>query len=116
MLRGIVVGLASLAAWAQMPEPVSGDWIARDFVFHTGETLPELRLHYTTLGKLDGNNAVLIVHGTTGEGSRFLAYDFGGVLFGPGQPLDAARYYIILPDAIGHGRSSKPSDGMHARF
>ena len=99
-----------------MPEPVTGDWIARDFVFHTGEKLPELRLHYTTLGKPDGNNAVLILHGTTGQGGRFLGYDFGGVLFGPGQPLDAARYYIILPDAIGHGQSSKPSDGLHVSF
>ena len=117
MIRLFLLALAALPAWAQpAPLPVEGDWIARDFTFASGETLPELRLHYTTLGKLTGNNAVLILHGTTGHGSRFLAQDFGGVLFGPGQPLDAARYYIILPDAIGHGQSSKPSDGMRARF
>ena len=117
MLRGIALALAASAAWAQArPEPVSADWVVRDFAFQSGERLPELRLHYTTLGKFSGNNAVLILHGTTGRGSRFLAEDFAGVLFGQGQPLDAARYYIILPDAIGHGQSSKPSDGMRAHF
>src|ERR1051325_2447506 len=117
MLRGIVLALAAGIAWGQArPEPVARDWTVRDFEFHTGDKLPELRLHYTTIGKLTGDNAVLVLHGTTGRGNRFLAEDFAGVLFGQGQPLDAGRYYIILPDAIGHGESSKPSDGMRARF
>ena len=93
-----------------------------DFHFKSGETLPELRLHYTTLGKPErdsaGNvtNAVLILHGTGGSGHQFLAPQFADVLFGPGQLLDANRYFIILPDDIGHGKSSKPSDGLHAHF
>lgn len=111
-----------LACWAQTPPPpVEGDWIARDFTFKSGEKLAELRLHYTTLGtpmREGGHvrNAVLIMHGTTGSARGFLSENFAGVLFGKGQPLDAGRYYIILPDAIGHGKSSKPSDGLHARF
>jgi len=90
--------------------------------FHSGETLPELRLHYATLGKpvtdASGHvtNAVMILHGTTGSGQQFLSAQFAAVLFGPGQLLDAGRYFIILPDAIGMGHSSKPSDGLHARF
>jgi homoserine O-acetyltransferase len=102
--------------------PREGDYVAHDFHFKSGETLPELRLHYTTLGtpvrdaKGRTTNAVLIMHGTGGSGGGFLAPIFAGVLFGPGQLLDASRYFIILPDAIGHGRSSKPSDGMHAHF
>jgi homoserine O-acetyltransferase len=99
-----------------------GDYIARDFKFTTGEVLPELRLHYTTLGapKRDAKgvvrNAVMILHGTGGSGRSFLSPTYAGELFGPGQLLDTARYFIILPDGIGHGASSKPSDGMHARF
>lgn len=102
--------------------PKEGDYITHDFHFKSGETLPELRLHYTTFGKpvrnADGmvTNAVLILHGTGGTGHQFLAPQFAGVLFGPGQLLDANRYYIILPDNVGHGKSSKPSDGMHAHF
>jgi homoserine O-acetyltransferase/O-succinyltransferase len=102
--------------------PREGDYVAHDFHFKSGETLPELRLHYTTLGtpvrdaKGRTTNAVLIMHGTGGSGGGFLAPIFAGVLFGPGQLLDASRYFIILPDAIGHGKSSKPSDGMHAHF
>jgi homoserine O-acetyltransferase/O-succinyltransferase len=98
------------------------DYDARDFHFKSGETLPQLRLHYTTLGKLErdstgkATNAVLILHGTGGSGHQFLAPQFADVLFGPGQLLDANRYFIILPDNIGHGKSSKPSDGMHAHF
>jgi homoserine O-acetyltransferase len=98
------------------------DYQARDFHFKSGETLPQLRLHYTTLGKLErdstgkATNAVLILHGTGGSGHQFLAPQFADVLFGPGQLLDARRYFIILPDNIGHGKSSKPSDGMHAHF
>jgi homoserine O-acetyltransferase len=109
--------LAASRLWAQSTSlPSEAEWTLRDFTFHTGEKLPEVRLHYTTLGKLSGNNAVLIMHGTTGHGDRFLSYDFGGVLFGPDQPLDASRYFIILPDAIGHGKSTKPSDGLRAHF
>jgi homoserine O-acetyltransferase len=102
--------------------PKEGDYVANDFRFKSGETLAELRLHYTTLGKpvrdASGRtmNAVLILHGTGGSGRAFLNPIFAGVLFGPGQLLDARRYFIILPDDIGHGKSSKPSDGMHARF
>jgi len=102
--------------------PVDGDYVAHDFHFKSGETLPELRLHYRTLGTLtrEANgrvtNAVLILHGTGGWGGNFLAPQFAGVLYGPGQLLDISRYYIIMPDNIGHGQSSKPSDGMHAHF
>ncbi len=109
-------------AAANYPDPVEADWIAKNFRFTTGEVLPELRLHYYAIGKpvRDSGgtvrNAVLIMHGTTGSGKGFLSEQFGGHLFGPGQLLDAAKYYIILPDAIGHGKSSKPSDGLHMRF
>ncbi|MGB0035510.1 MAG: alpha/beta fold hydrolase [Candidatus Acidiferrales bacterium] len=104
------------------PAPKEGDYIARVFHFKSGETLAELRLHYTTLGKpaMDSNgrttNAVLLLHGTGGSGRSLLAPQFATVLFGPGQLLDANRYFIILPDNVGHGKSSKPSDGMHAHF
>ena len=106
----------------QTPAPVEGDYVAKDFHFRSGEVMPELRLHYRTLGTpardAGGHvkNAVLIAHGTTGSGKGFLNPTFAGVLFGPGQLLDAKRYYIILPDAIGHGSSSKPSDGLHLKF
>jgi len=104
------------------PAPVEGDVILKNFTFNSGETLPELRLHYRTYGtpRRDAGgvvrNAVLVMHGTTGSGAQFIGSRFAGELFGPGQPLDAAEYYIILPDGIGHGQSSKPSDGMHAQF
>jgi homoserine O-acetyltransferase/O-succinyltransferase len=99
-----------------------GDYVAHNFKFRSGEQLPELRLHYRTLGKLvrdaqgHATNAVLILHGTGGSGAQFLAPQFAGELFGPGQLLDINRYFIIVPDGIGHGKSSKPSDGMHAHF
>jgi len=102
--------------------PQEGDYVSRDFHFKTDETLPELRVHYTTLGKPVKDaagkvtNAVLILHGTGGTGHQFLSPQFADVLFGPGQLLDASRYFIVLPDNIGHGKSSKPSDGMHAHF
>ena len=104
------------------PKPLEGDYVIPDFHFASGEALPELRIHYTTLGKARRDehghvtNAVLILHGTGGSGHSFLVDRFSGVLFGKDQPLDASRYYIILPDGIGHGASSKPSDGLHARF
>jgi homoserine O-acetyltransferase len=104
------------------PVPVEGDCILENFRFASGETLPQLKLHYTTVGTpvKDASgivqNAVLIMHGTTGSGRGFLSNQFAGGLFGPGQLLDATKYYIILPDAVGHGRSSKPSDGLRMRF
>src|SRR5437764_10207385 len=102
--------------------PVQGDYIARDFKFQTGEVLPSLTLHYRTLGtpRRDAagvvRNAVLILHGTGGTGEGFLSRTFGGELFGAGQLLDASRYFIVLPDGIAHGKSSKPSDVLHERF
>lgn len=107
---------------AGYPTPLEGDFVLRGFRFDSGEELPELRLHYTTIGTPVRDesglvrNGVLILHGTGGSGQAFLKHEFAGVLFGAGQLLDAARYYIILPDGIGHGQSSKPSDGMRARF
>jgi homoserine O-acetyltransferase/O-succinyltransferase len=101
---------------ADYPTPVEGDFTIRDFHFHNGETLPVLKLHYYAIGKPSATEAVLVMHGTGGTGKSFDSRGFGGELFGPGQPLDATKYYIIMPDAIGHGGSSKPSDGMHARF
>jgi homoserine O-acetyltransferase len=104
------------------PAPVEGDFLLHDFKFESGESLPELRLHYRTIGtpiqSSTGTvrNAVLILHGTGGAGTQFLSPQFAGVLFGSGQLLDTAKYYVILPDSIGHGRSSKPSDGLRARF
>jgi homoserine O-acetyltransferase len=98
-----------------LPQTEQGDWVAIDFRFHTGEIMPELRLHYTTVGTPSGE-PVLILHGTSGSGTGLLSPEFGGELFGPAQPLDARKYYIILPDAIGHGKSSKPSDGLRTKF
>ena len=107
---------------ADYPAPTEGDFMIRDFKFQSGETLPELRLHYRTLGKPEKDaqgkttNAVLIMHGTTGSGAQFIRPEFAGQLFGKDQPLDATKFFIVLPDGIGHGKSSKPSDGMHAKF
>ncbi|MFI5097788.1 MAG: alpha/beta fold hydrolase [Candidatus Acidiferrales bacterium] len=104
------------------PATQSGNFVVKDFQFKSGERLAEVRLHYHTLGtpQKDSSgkvrNAVLILHGTGGSGRQFLTPTFAGVLFGPGQPLDAAKYFLILLDNIGHGDSSKPSDGMHMRF
>jgi homoserine O-acetyltransferase len=111
----LLVFLATTALAADFPAPREGTWIVRDFKFHTGEVLPELKLHYRTVGAPSGE-PVLLMHGTTGSGAGFLTPATGGELFGAGQPLDASRYYIILPDAIGHGRSSKPSDGLRTKF
>jgi homoserine O-acetyltransferase/O-succinyltransferase len=116
---------ASSAAWAQgtnYPAPLEGDYVIADFHFASGESMPQLRIHYRTLGKARADahgvvrNAVLIMHGTGGNGGSLVRAEFAGELFGPGQPLDAARYFIVLPDGIGHGKSSKPSDGLRARF
>ena len=115
-VAGLAFFVAAIAAiGAEAPTPKEDDWVVKDFKFHTGETLPELRLHYTTLGDPKGE-PVLILHGTTGSGTGLLGPIFGGELFGQGQPLDASHYFIILPDAIGTGKSSKPSDGLRAKF
>ncbi len=120
-----VLAFTSVVALAQtplIPSPKEEDFLIRNFHFKSGETLPELRIHYRTLGKpAQGaagrtTNAVLILHGTGGDTSGFFSPIFAGVLFGPGQLLDVNRYYVILPENIGHGKSSKPSDGLHARF
>ena len=105
----------ALAVAADYPAPKEGLWIARDFKFSSGEVLPEVRLAYTTVGAPTGE-PVLVLHGTTGSAASMLTPAFAGELFGAGQPLDAAKYFIILPDSVGHGRSSKPSDGMRAKF
>ncbi|MGH7619539.1 MAG: alpha/beta fold hydrolase [Gemmatimonadaceae bacterium] len=120
LLLGGLALLASPRLGAQAPR--GADYVAKNFKFETGETLPEVRLHYVALGKPRRDaagvvrNAVLIRHGTGGTGAPFMNRTFGGELFGPGQPLDTSRFYVILPDGVGHGQSSKPSDGMHARF
>jgi homoserine O-acetyltransferase/O-succinyltransferase len=119
MLFAAAAGLLGAADYP-MPEP--GDYTIHDYHFQSGEVLPELRIHYRTLGSPQRDerglvrNAVLILHGTTGHGSNFLRPEFAGELFGKGQLLDATSHYIILPDGIGHGQSSKPSDGLHAHF
>jgi homoserine O-acetyltransferase len=107
--------IPATALAADYPVPKQGQWIARDFKLHTGETMPELRLHYTTIGEPTGQ-PVLVLHGSGGSAASMLTATFGGELFGAGQPLDAARYYIIIPDGLGHGKSSKPSDGMKTAF
>jgi len=112
----IALALVSFSALAaDYPTPKEADWIARDFKFHTGEVLPELRLHYTTIGSPSGQ-PVLVLHGSGGSAAGMITADFAGQLFGPGQSLDATKYYIIVPDSIGHGKSSKPSDGLKAKF
>ncbi|HZM35264.1 MAG TPA: alpha/beta fold hydrolase [Burkholderiales bacterium] len=112
----LLLALLALPAFAaDYPAPKEGSWVVRDFKFHTGESLPELKLHYATVGE-PGGEPVLVLHGTTGSGASMLNPGFAGELFGEGQPLDAKRYYVILPDAIGTGKSSKPSDGLRAKF
>jgi homoserine O-acetyltransferase len=117
-----LVDAARFLVAADYPAPVEGDYTIRDFKFASGETLPELKIHYRTLGKLEKDaqgkttNVVLIGHGTTGTGGSLIRPEFAGELFGKDQPLDAAKYFIVLPDGIGHGKSSKPSDGTHAKF
>jgi homoserine O-acetyltransferase len=116
LLVGLLVAFTAAHAWAaDYPAPKQGDWVARDFRFHTGEVMSALRLHYTTIGEPSGL-PVLVLHGTTGSANSMLTPAFADALFGPGQPLDATRYYVIIPDSIGHGKSSKPSDGLRAKF
>jgi homoserine O-acetyltransferase/O-succinyltransferase len=118
----LLIVAANHASSADYPAPNEGDYTIPDFKFTSGEILPELRLHYRTLGKPEKDaqgkttNAVLIMHGTTGTGAQFIRPEFAGELFGKDQPLDATKFFTILPDAIGHGKSSKPSDEMHAKF
>jgi len=115
-VTSITLTLTSFAASAaDYPAPKQGEWIAKDFKFHTGQTMPELKLHYTTIGEPTGQ-PVLVLHGTGGSAASMLTPAFGGELFGAGQPLDASKYYIIIPDGLGHGQSSKPSDGMKTAF
>src|SRR4051794_31987746 len=104
-LSGAFALISSIAFAADYPAPKQGDWIAKDFKFHTGEVMPELRLHYTTVGEPTGQ-PVLVLHGSGGSAASMLTPGFAGELFGPGQPLDASKYYIIIPDGIGHGKSS----------
>ncbi|HZQ12105.1 MAG TPA: alpha/beta fold hydrolase [Pseudolabrys sp.] len=103
------------ATAADYPAPKQGEWVAKNFKFHTGDVLPEVRLHYTTVGEPTGI-PVVVLHGSGGSAASMLTPAFAGTLFGPGEPLDAAKYYIILPDGIGHGKSSKPSDGLKTKF
>ena len=125
--RRVCLFLALLPVWmaghaANYPPPTEADFTLKEFHFASGETLPELRIHYRTLGapRADAHgvvrNAVLIMHGTGGSGGGLVRDEFAGELFGPGQPLDATHYFIVLPDDMGHGKSTKPSDGLHARF
>jgi len=108
--------LTSVTAMAaDYPAPRQGDWTLKNFTFHTGETMPELKMHYTTVGDPSGQ-PVLVLHGTGGSGASMLTPAFAGELFGAGQPLDASKYYLIIPDSVGHGQSSKPSDGLKTTF
>jgi homoserine O-acetyltransferase len=109
----MMVSVTAMAA--DYPAPKEGDFIARDFKFHTGEVMPEVRLHYTTIGEPAGQ-PVVVLHGSGGSAAAMLTPSFAGELFGAGQPLDASKYYIILPDSIGHSKSSKPSDGLKTAF
>ncbi|MGY4306732.1 homoserine O-acetyltransferase [Bradyrhizobium sp. USDA 4369] len=109
------VACCAPAKAADYPAPKQADFVVKDFKFHTGETLPELKLHYTTVGEPTGQ-PVLVLHGTGGSGASMLVAPFAGQLFGKDQPLDATKYYIIIPDSIGHGKSSKPSDGLKTGF
>src|SRR6185503_11429058 len=113
---GLALAAAATLGFAQgYPAPQEGTWTARDFRFHTGEVLPEVKLHYRTVGSPRGE-PVVVLHGTTQSGAALLNPAFAGELFGAGQALDASRYYVILPDSVGHGKSSKPSDGLRAKF
>jgi homoserine O-acetyltransferase/O-succinyltransferase len=115
VLPMIVVAISSTAMAADFATPRQGDFIAHDFKFHSGEVMAELKLHYTLLGEPTGQ-PVLVLHGSGGSAASMLTPGFAGELFGAGQPLDAAKYFIIIPDGIGHGKSAKPSDGMKTAF
>jgi len=112
--------LVALSAHAQIPTATEADFVVKDFQFRSGEVLPEVRIHYATIGKLQktdhGTNAVLVLHGTGGSLQQFLSDRFAGVLFKPGGVLDAGKFFIVIPDNVGHGKSSKPSDGLRLKF
>jgi homoserine O-acetyltransferase len=120
----LLIALACITASRadDFPPPREGDFVLSDFQLRSGQSLPELRMHYRAFGQprrdAQGRveNAVLILHGTTGSGAQFLGRQFAGELYGPDQPLDVSRYYLVIPDNIGHGKSSRPSDGLRARF
>jgi homoserine O-acetyltransferase/O-succinyltransferase len=118
----LLPSLSASAPQNAVPATVEGDFVIKNFKFRSGESLENVHLHYTTLGKPVRNaqslvsNAVLLLHGTGGSGSQFLQPIFAGELFGPGQLLDVTQFYVILPDGLGHGKSSKPSEGLHSRF
>ncbi len=122
LIAAILIGIADLSAQPAYPAPVEGDFIVKDFKFESGESLPELKIHYRTVGTPRKNaagvvsNGILILHGTGGSGRGFLNEGYAGRLFGKGQPLDAERYFIILPDNFGHGQSTKPSNGLRIKF
>jgi homoserine O-acetyltransferase len=122
VICGVLLIAAATARAEEYPAQKEGDYVLKDFRFRSGDSLAELRIHYRTIGEPQRDdkgvvrNAVLVLHGTTGSGGNFIRPEFAGELFGKGQLLDATRYYLILPDGIGHGKSSKPSDGLHARF
>jgi homoserine O-acetyltransferase len=122
LISAFVLTFSTFGFAQEIPKPAEGDFVVHNFRFRSGEVLPEMRLHYATYGKpvTDSagrvTNAVMILHGTTGTGMAFTSTRFAGVLSGPGELLDANRYFIILPDSIGHGHSTKPSDGLHAHF
>jgi homoserine O-acetyltransferase len=119
-LIALLILLVALSARAQVPAPTETDFIVKDFHFQSGEVLPEVRIHYATIGTLrrteHGTNAVLVLHGTGGSLQQFLSDRFAGVLFKPGGVLDAGKFFIVIPDNIGHGKSSKPSDGLRMKF
>ena len=123
LLLSVLLSGTVLAADAPVyPNAVEGDFIIKDYRFASGETLPEVKMHYRTFGiptrDAEGriNNAVLLLHGTTGSGAQFLSPGLAGELLGPGQPLDTTKFYVILPDSIGRGKSSRPSEGAKMKF
>jgi homoserine O-acetyltransferase len=114
-IAAVAWAAAAGAFAAGYPEPKAGDWVTHDFRFHTGEVMKDVRLHYVTVGDPKGE-PVLVLHGTSGSSASMLTAHFAGELYGPGQPLDASRYYLIIPDALGTGKSTRPSDGLRAKF
>jgi len=115
LLAGALCAMATTALAADFPAPKEGSWTVRDFRFHDGTTLPEVKLAYRTIGDPKGE-PILILHGTAGSGANMLTPAMGGELYGAGQAFDATKYYLIIPDSLGHGKSSKPSDGMRTKF
>ena len=115
LVSAALIAVAAGAGAADFPEPKTSEYVIEDFTFHTGEVMPEMRVSYTTVGDPSGE-PVLMLHGTTGSAKSMLTDGFAGALFGPGQALDATKYFIVIPDAIGTGASSKPSDGLRAGF